>query len=58
MDILADANQLQLTSEQIDAIETILADAENRIRDVLTERQLSTLDDRPRGRRGGRRGPR
>jgi hypothetical protein len=53
--VLADANQLQLTDVQVDAIEKILAEAENRIRKVLTEQQLSTLDSRP---RGGRRGPR
>jgi hypothetical protein len=56
--VLASASQLELSEDQIKAIEAILAEAEERIRDVLTEEQLNSLDNRPRGGRGGRRAPR
>jgi hypothetical protein len=56
--VLAPASQLDLSEEQVEAIEAILAESEERIRDVLTEEQLNSLDSRPRGGRGGRRGPR
>ena len=56
--LLVDGSQLELTDEQVQEIQRILADAEDRIRDALTEEQLSTLDSRPRGGRSGRRGPR
>jgi hypothetical protein len=56
--VLAPASQLELREDQIKAIEAILAEAEERIRDVLTEEQLNSLESQPRGGRGGRRGSR
>jgi hypothetical protein len=56
--VLASGSRLDLNEEQIRAIEAILAEAEERISDVLTEEQLNSLESQPRGGGGGRRGPR
>jgi hypothetical protein len=55
--VLALSSELELSSEQVDKIDDILAAAEKQIRDVLTEQQLNTLDRQPRGRQGRGRGP-
>ncbi|HEY3392346.1 MAG TPA: hypothetical protein VGK58_06550, partial [Lacipirellulaceae bacterium] len=56
--VLAQSSELNLTDAQVDTIEEILAEAENRIRDVLTDEQLNALDSLPRGGQGRGRGPR
>jgi hypothetical protein len=56
--VLGQFSELDLTEEQVQKIEGILANAEEQIRDVLTEEQLKALDTQPRGRQGRGRGPR
>jgi len=52
--VLAESSQLQLSAEQVESIEAILAEAQQRIREVLTEEQLQTLARQPRGGQGRR----
>ncbi|MEX2091181.1 MAG: hypothetical protein WD971_00815 [Pirellulales bacterium] len=56
--VLGQSSQLQLSDEQVESIESILSESEQRIRELLTEEQLKMLDSRPRGGQGRRRGPR
>lgn len=56
--VLAQSSQLQLSTDQVESIEAILADAQQRIREVLTEQQLQTLENQPRVGQGRRRGQR
>jgi hypothetical protein len=50
--LLGDNTAVQLTDNQLKEVQAILADAEKRIRAVLTEQQSATLNGQPR--RGGR----
>jgi hypothetical protein len=56
--VLRQSSELDLSSEQVDKIEAILAKAESQIREILTEQQLNALNSQPRGRQGRGRGPR
>ena len=54
--VLTQSSQLNLSEEQMEMIEAILAETEAQIRDVLKEEQLNMLDNRPGGGQGRRRG--
>lgn len=56
--VLRQAGELQLSEEQVKSIESIVAEAEQRIREMLTEEQLQTLASQQRGGQGRRRGQR
>jgi hypothetical protein len=54
--VLIASEQLDLTAEQVESIESILAEAEQRVREALAAEQLQSLESRPRGGQGRRRG--
>ena len=56
--VLGQSSQLDLSKEQLDKIDEILAAAETQVREVLTQKQLNALDSRPGGGQGRGRGPR
>lgn len=56
--VLGQAKELQLSAEQLESIKSILSEAQQRVREVLTEEQLQTFASQPRGGPGRRRGPR